>query len=75
MKCVICKAGDVQPGRVEAEVKVGSDRLIVSLWTERCSECGEAYYSAEDLRKLEGLRGDFARNAISPDCVGRVYRA
>ena len=66
--------GDVRPGQVEAEIKVGSDRLIVTLWADRCSECGEVYYSAEDLRKIERLREDFARKIISPSSVGRVYR-
>lgn len=74
MKCVICKSSSIERGEIEAEIKLGLDRLLVSLWAERCSECGEAYYSADDLRKLERLREDFARNAIRPDSVGRVYK-
>ena len=57
MRCVICKTGDVQPATVETELKVGSDRLLVRVLAERCQQCGEAYYSADDLRKIEPLEG------------------
>jgi len=73
VKCVICKTGDVQPATVETEIKVGSDRLLVRVLAERCQQCGEAYYSADDLRKLERVREDFARKAITPQAVGQVY--
>jgi YgiT-type zinc finger domain-containing protein len=73
MKCVICKTGEVEPATVEAEIKVGADRLLVRVQAERCQQCGEAYYSADDLRKLERVREDFARRAITPQPVGQVY--
>lgn len=73
MKCVICKTGDVQPATIETDIKVGPDRLIVRIAAERCQQCGEAYYSADDLRKLERVREDFARKAITPQPVGQVY--
>lgn len=74
MKCVICKTGEVRPARVQAEVKVGSDRLLVPVEAEACQECGEAYYSAEVVRRLERIRDDFARKAIAPPSVGKVYQ-
>lgn len=73
MKCVICRTGEVQPGTIETEIKVGPDRLIVRLLAERCDQCGEAYYSPEALQKLERVREDFIRKAISPQPVGQVY--
>ena len=74
MKCAICKTGDVRPGTVQAEMKVGSDRLLVPVQADVCGECGEAYYSPEALRHLERVREDFARKVISPASVGTVYR-
>jgi len=74
MKCVICKTGEVQPATVQAEVKVGCDRLLVPVEAEVCRECGEAYYSPEALRMLERVRDDFTRKAITPSPVGRVYQ-
>ncbi len=74
MKCVLCKTGEVRPGTVQAETKVGADRLLVTVEAEICPECGEAYYSPEVLRSLERVREDFARKAISPVSIGKVYR-
>jgi YgiT-type zinc finger domain-containing protein len=74
MKCVICKTGDVRPAEVQAEMKVGSDRLLIPVEGEMCQECGEAYYSADVLRYLERVREDFSRKVISPPSVGVVYQ-
>jgi hypothetical protein len=74
MKCVICKTGDVCPAEVQAEVKVGLDRLLIPVEGELCQECGEAYYSADVLRYLERVREDFSRGVISPPSVGMVYQ-
>lgn len=74
MKCVICKTGEVQPAKVQAEIKVGCDRLLVPVEAEVCPECGESYYSAEALRHLERAREDFVRKAIAPATVGKVYQ-
>ncbi len=74
MKCVICKTGEVEPGRVEAEIKVGRDRLVVTVDAEACGECGEQYYSAAVLRELAHIERAFAAKAISPASVGTVYQ-
>ena len=74
MKCVICKTGEVRPAFVQAEAKVGSDRLLVPVEAEVCQECGEAYYSSEAMRQIERARDDFARKAITPPPVGTVYQ-
>ena len=74
VKCVICKSGEVRPGTVQAEIRVGTDRLLVPVQAEACERCGEAYYSAEAMRYLERIRDDFARNAIAPRSVGKVYQ-
>jgi hypothetical protein len=74
MKCVICKTGEVRPATVQAEIKAGSDRLLVSVAAEMCLECGEPYYSAEVLQHLERVREDFGRKAIAPASVGKVYQ-
>ncbi len=74
MKCVICKRGEVKPGKVEAEIKVGKDHLLVPVEAEVCAECGEAYYSQETMRYLERVRDDFIRKAIAPPSVGQVYQ-
>lgn len=74
MQCVICKTGEVKPARIEAELKVGSDRLLVPVEAEACIECGEVYYSTETMRYLERVREDFLRKAIAPAAIGNVYQ-
>ena len=74
MRCVICKTGEAQLAAVQAEVKLGCDRLLVPVEAEVCLECGEPYYSTEALRYLERVRVDFARKVITPASVGKVYQ-
>lgn len=74
MQCVICKRGTVKPGKVQAEIKVASDHLLVPVDAEVCAECGESYYSAETMHYLERVREDFIRKAIAPTSIGRVYQ-
>lgn len=74
MQCVICKRGMVKPGKVQTELKVESDHLLVPVEAEVCAECGEAYYSTETMHYLERVREDFIRKAIAPPSIGRVYQ-
>lgn len=74
MTCVICKRGDPRPKKVEAEIKIGTDHLLVTVDAEACTECREAYYSPDTMRRLERVREDFVRKAITPLGVGRVYQ-
>lgn len=74
MQCVICKRGHVAPGKTQAELKVGSDHLLVPVDAEICDECGEAYYSTDAMRYLERVREDFVQKAITPPSIGRVYQ-
>src|SRR3989337_1343331 len=66
MHCVICKRGEVKPAPVEAELKVGSDHLLVLVDAEVCVECGEAYYSTKTMRYLEHVREAFEQKALTP---------
>ena len=43
MKCVICKAGEIEEASVQAEIKVDRDRLLVKMQADACIECGEPY--------------------------------
>jgi YgiT-type zinc finger domain-containing protein len=74
MRCVICKRGEVKPGKVQAEIKVANDHLLVPVEAEVCAECGEPYYSTEAMRYLEQIREDFLRKTITPPAVGHVYQ-
>jgi len=74
MKCVICKTGDVAPASVQTEIKIGCDRLLVTVEAEACRQCGEPYYSTGALKYLEQVKQDFSRKSITPASVGKVYQ-
>jgi YgiT-type zinc finger domain-containing protein len=74
MKCVICKTGEVRKSSVQVEVKVGYDHLLTTVEAKRCVECGETYYSTENLQQLDRLRDEFASKQINPRSVGTVYQ-
>jgi YgiT-type zinc finger domain-containing protein len=74
MNCVICRRGTVKSGQVHAEIKVGTDHLVVPVEAEVCQECGEAYYSTETMRYLDEVRDNFVRKIITPPSVGHVYQ-
>ncbi len=73
MHCVICKGGTVKLGTVQAELRVGTDHIMVPVEAEVCDECREAYYSTEAMRQLEQMRENFLRKVIAPPSVGHVY--
>ena len=74
MQCVICKRGEVKSAVVQAEIKIGSDRLLVPVEAEACAECGEAYYSTEAMRYLETVKENFLQKTITPPSVGNVFQ-
>lgn len=74
MYCVICRRGTIKHGQVHAEIKVGTDHLVVPVEAEVCQECGEAYYSTETMRYLDEVRDNFVRKIITPPSVGHVYQ-
>jgi YgiT-type zinc finger domain-containing protein len=74
MHCVICKRGTVKSGTVQAELRIGTDHLMVPVEAEVCEECGEAYYSTEAMQHLEQVRENFLSKIITPPSVGQVYQ-
>jgi len=67
----------ITPEKVQAEIKVGTDHLLVPVEAEVCEvckECGEAYYSTETMRYLDQVRDNFVQKAITPPSVGHVYQ-
>lgn len=44
MKCVICKQGETQPGKVTVTLERGNMTLVIkSVPAQVCQNCGEAY--------------------------------
>ncbi len=63
-RCSFCN-GKLVDGKTEFVVKVGEEVLVVrdvSAWI--CNECGEAYYSPEESRKIDKLMKKFHESSL-----------
>lgn len=56
MKCVICQGKDIETEEVKEEIHHQSDIYLLELHLPVCQQCGERYYSRNDLRKIETHR-------------------
>ena len=53
MKCVICKLGETAPNVASFTVeKEGSFLIFANVPADVCTNCGEAYFSAETTKML-----------------------
>lgn len=58
MKCVFCKKGETKPKRVTYEHYNEKGELAAvfkNFPAEVCEYCGEEYYQAKDLKKVESI--------------------
>ena len=55
MKCIICKNGETQPGKVTVTLQRGETIIIVKeVPAKVCDNCGEYYLSEEITKKALG---------------------
>jgi YgiT-type zinc finger domain-containing protein len=56
MKCVVCKTGEVAPGKTTVTLQRGETTVIVKdVPAQVCDNCGEYYLSAEMTEKVMAL--------------------
>lgn len=54
MTCVICKGGEVKPGRTTLTVERGALTLVIKDIPARvCGNCGEAYFDDATTAQIE----------------------
>ena len=54
MRCIVCKHGETEPGRVTLSVeRQGAVVVIRDVPAEVCATCGEEYLSAPVMKELE----------------------
>ena len=75
MKCVICKSPDIQVKKIEEEIKIGQDIILVPVEVLVCNNCGERYYDNRIMRKLEEIKLQLNMNKLAVEDVGKVKRA
>ena len=60
--CVICRRGDRQPGKVTHTFHRGETLVVIrDIPADVCDVCGEAYFSSEVAKVIEGLVNDAVR--------------
>jgi YgiT-type zinc finger domain-containing protein len=74
MRCIVCKHGETEPGRVTISVeRQGSVVVIRDVPADVCTTCGEEYLSAPVMKELE-VAVDQAQEA-GLDVAVRHYKA
>jgi YgiT-type zinc finger domain-containing protein len=54
MRCIVCKHGQTEPGRVTISVERGGAVVVIrDVPADVCATCGEEYLSAPVMKELE----------------------
>jgi YgiT-type zinc finger domain-containing protein len=69
-KCVICKSSDITTKRVEQEIRLGPDIVLVPVIVPVCDQCGERYYDPKTMRYLEDVKERLKRHTLSTKELG-----
>jgi YgiT-type zinc finger domain-containing protein len=72
MKCTVCHSDNVVTRKVEEEIRVGNDFVIVPIETQVCETCGERYYNRATLRHLEEIEKKLKEQKKLLRQVGKV---
>ena len=73
MKCVLC-GGDVLKKKVEEEVRVGRNHVMIKVEAEVCKNCHEKYYSSEVMDKLTKIKEQLGKEKEHLKQIGLVYK-
>jgi YgiT-type zinc finger domain-containing protein len=74
MKCVICKSSQIEMKKVEEEIRLGSNILLVPMEVLVCLSCGERYYDKKAMKKIEETRSRLQKRDLEMEEVGKVFR-
>ncbi len=74
MKCIVCKHGDTQPGKMTATLQQGDTTIVVKeVPADVCNNCGEEYLSQEISAQLLKQAEEAVKAGIQIDV--RKYRS
>ncbi len=63
MKCIICKQGETESGKVTVTLERGETMVIIKqVPAQVCKECGEYYLAEAETRRVMEIAGKAARN-------------
>ncbi len=73
MKCVLC-GGDLKKKKVEEEIKLGKDHVMVEVEAEVYVNCNERYYDEGVIEYLREVRNDLKGKKLKKKKIGLVYK-
>ncbi|MFO8003745.1 type II toxin-antitoxin system MqsA family antitoxin [Thioalkalivibrio sp.] len=70
MKCVVCKTGEVAPGKTTVILQRGETTVVVKdVPAQVCDNCGEYYLSAEMTEKVMALAESAVRKGAEVEIL------
>ena len=75
MKCIVCKSTEIEKKKVDEDIRVGRDIILVSMEILVCNSCGERYYDRATMKKIEEYRTKLKNTSLNMEEVGKVFRA
>jgi YgiT-type zinc finger domain-containing protein len=61
--------------KVDEDIRVGRDIILVSMEVLVCNSCGERYYDRATMKKIEEYRTNLKNTNLNMEEVGKVFRA
>ena len=74
MKCIICKSEDIKLKKVDEEIKLDNDIILVNTEVLVCNNCSERYYDRKTIQQLESIKEKIEKKEISFENIGKVLR-
>lgn len=75
MRCVICNGANIEMSRVEEEVRIKNNVVLIPIETLVCLSCGERYYDRHTMKFLEEVTAQIKSENAVLEPVGQVMRA
>ena len=75
MKCIVCNGSNIQPKRVDEQIKSREDIVLVQMDILVCETCGERYFNKKNMKKIETVREQLRDHKLDVREVGKVMRA
>ena len=60
--------------KVEEEIRLGSNILLVPMEVLVCLSCGERYYDKKAMKTIEEMRSRLQKGDLEVDEVGKVFK-
>lgn len=74
MRCIICKSSDIELKKVEEEIKLERNIVLIPIEVMVCNTCGERYYDRKTMRNLEETERRLKEKKLEVETIGEILR-